>query len=630
MKNKKSIYFIIALLFLSLIGGVFAFFSSDIDIENIFTAGTYKTVTREVFTSPEKWKPGDETPKTIVTKNEGNIPVKVRIKMEQSWISANGDPLPLFFESDSENCVYDLSVGGCVEYFAIVNLDNRDDWLHKGEYFYYVDELAPGEETSSLIKSVTYNENAVVDVSCSNVGGVYTCESSGDGYDGATFNLNITVETVQASEYQNIWNNIPIDYDYVGEHPCTYNGELEVGAEYVNGQYTYRYRQIFDYDDDEDWYWVNIDDIGWGVTVTDYESTDPITTTLCSSINNKPIVNMRYLFDSAEASSIDLSSFDTSNVTDMSNMFSNSKASTIDLSGLDTSRVTDMYSMFDSSEATSINLTGLDTSKVTDMGYMFLNSKASTLDLSSFDTSNVKNMRGMFYQSEATNINLSSFDTSNVVNMYVMFYNSLATNIDVSSFDTSKVTNMAYMFSGTHTANLNLSNFDTSKVTNMASMFSSSGATTINVSSFDTSNVTDMSYMFASVLATSINLNSFDTSKVKNMMYMFWKSSFNTLDLSSFNTTNVTDMSFMFCRTLATSIDLSSFRTPKLENTKGMFYISNVSIIDLSTFDTSKITDMSTMFHTASATVGYGRTQADCDRLNASSGKPSTLTFVLK
>ena len=53
-----------------IIGTTFAFFSSDINIENIFNAGTYKTITTEVFTSPTRWKPGDETPKTIKTKNE--------------------------------------------------------------------------------------------------------------------------------------------------------------------------------------------------------------------------------------------------------------------------------------------------------------------------------------------------------------------------------------------------------------------------------------------------------------------------------------------------------------------------------------------------------------------------------
>ncbi len=44
----------------------------------------------------------------------------------------------------------------------------------------------------------------------------------------------------------------------------------------------------------------------------------------------------------------------------------------------------------------------------------------------------------------------------------------------------------------------------------------------------------------------------------------------------------------------------------------------------------TNITDMSNMFYRSSATTGYARTQADADRFNNSSGKPSALVFVVK
>ena len=94
-------------------------------------------------------------------------------------------------------------------------------------------------------------------------------------------------------------------------------------------------------------------------------------------------------------------------------------------------------------------------------------------------------------------------------------------------------------------------------------------------------------------------------SKVTNMTSMFFSSSVTTLDLSSFNTSNVTDMSSMF--------GYSSART-----------------LDLSSFNTSNITDMSSMFRWSGATIGYARTQADADKLNASPNKPTGLTFVVK
>ena len=61
-----------------------------------------------------------------------------------------------------------------------------------------------------------------------------------------------------------------------------------------------------------------------------------------------------------------------------------------------------------------------------------------------------------------------------------------------------------------------------------------------------------------------------------------------------------------------------------------MFYNSSVTTLDLSSFDTSNVTNMNNMFNGCSATIGYARTQADADRFNNSSGKPSALVFVVK
>ena len=64
--------------------------------------------------------------------------------------------------------------------------------------------------------------------------------------------------------------------------------------------------------------------------------------------------------------------------------------------------VTNMSAMFYFSSATTLDLSSFDTSNVTDMAYMFRSSSATTLDLSSFDTSNVTNMSWMLYSSSAT------------------------------------------------------------------------------------------------------------------------------------------------------------------------------------------------------------------------------------
>ena len=71
----------------------------------------------------------------------------------------------------------------------------------------------------------------------------------------------------------------------------------------------------------------------------------------------------------------------------------------IDLSSFDTSEVTTMGHMFEEcNDLTKLNLSNFDTSKVTDMRWMFNNCcNLTTLDLSSFDTSKVKHMCAMFW-----------------------------------------------------------------------------------------------------------------------------------------------------------------------------------------------------------------------------------------
>ncbi|UKI58163.1 MAG: DUF285 domain-containing protein [Clostridium sp.] len=105
--------------------------------------------------------------------------------------------------------------------------------------------------------------------------------------------------------------------------------------------------------------WKNITISGWGVQLTDKTSTDAVTSKPCTYINDKPVVSMAYMF------------FD-------------SQATTLDLSNFDTSKVTNMESMFAHSQFTLLNLNNFNTSKVTNMTAMFYNSQATTLDLNSF------------------------------------------------------------------------------------------------------------------------------------------------------------------------------------------------------------------------------------------------------
>ncbi len=273
---------------------------------------------------------------------------------------------------------------------------------------------------------------------------------------------------------------------------CTFDGELKQGAEYINGQYTYRYKQENGHSG-----WQNMSTDGWSVTVTD-DSTEPVKSDVCTTINNVPIVSMSYMFAWSNALSIDLSNVNTSRVTNMAGMFKDSKAKTIvGLNNLNTSKVTDMSWMFAGSSVTELDISNFDTSNVIDMSALFYNSKLSIIDVSNLDTSNVTNMANMFSYSQATILGLEKLNTSNVKNMQGMFASAKEDKLDLKNFDTSNVTDMGGMFSYSQAITLDLSSFNTKNVTDMNSMFERSKIKTIYVSDkFITNSVSADNDMF--------------------------------------------------------------------------------------------------------------------------------------
>ena len=226
------------------------------------------------------------------------------------------------------------------------------------------------------------------------------------------------------------------------EKHCIYNGELTQGATYTNGQYTYKYKMGVSLLG-----WGNISEDGWGVKLTDSNSTAPVTTQLCSTINGKPIVSLSGTFFGSDAVSVDLTGFDSSKVKSMHMMFYKSKIKNINFGNFDTKNVTNMSSMFYNSEATNFDISSFDTSKVTNMGAMFSGAYIEKLDLSHFNTSKVTNMRAMFSDAKVTNLNISNFDTSNVTDMVSMFWKSKLETLDLSSFNFNKVETFNTMFS---------------------------------------------------------------------------------------------------------------------------------------------------------------------------------------
>ena len=566
MKDKKTL-FIISIVFLLIITTSlsYAYFSisakgnenaKDVVVETGILKLTY-TDSPEIVAS--NIKPGWTTTKVVIVKNTGTLDTSYNLVWQELINGITNNELVI--SATCERLNSSNVVEGTCEGLSITSINDiiikKNIFIEKGITHKYTFTIIFKEMNTSQ----DYNQNK-------------------------KFNGVIGV-----SEYRTDGNIY-----------CTYNGNMDVGSEYVNGKFTYRYKQTGKYIKDISKIdWENADGDGWGVQLNDKESIDTITSDICTYINNKPVLYASLMFANSKAETIDLSKMKMSNIQNYSGMFTGVQAKSITFGNIDTSSATTMTAMFEGTKFESLDVSKFNTSNVTDMSYMFNNTKLTTLTgLENFDTSNVTDMYAMFSGIKLTSINLSSFNTSNVTNMRGMFSNIQATTLDLSNFDTSNVTDMNSMFFMSQVSSLDLSNFDTSKVTNMSSMFFMSQASSLDLSNFDTSNVTNMNSMFYNSKATTLDLSNFNTSKVTNMALMFAGSQATTIDVSNFDTSNVTDMRSIFARTQVVTLDVSNFDTGNVTNMYRMFYNTPVTMLDLSNFDTSNVTDMKAMFSNSS------------------------------
>jgi surface protein len=226
------------------------------------------------------------------------------------------------------------------------------------------------------------------------------------------------------------------------------------------------------------------------------------------------------------------------------------------------------------------------------------------------------------------------------------------------------ITNMDGMFKYTSSTILEL-DIDTSSVTRMVSTFESSAATTLDLSSFDTSSVTTMFDAFANATATTGYANTqadadkFNASFGKPSALTFvvkdtegsYPAGYVLLTDSDFSGTVDGDFQYtgyaeyVVIPDTIKGVSITSYYTmffnshqikgvistnPNITNTSLMFANSTASTLDLSGTDFSNVTNTDYMFQGASTTIGYAKTQADADKLNASLNKPATLIFTVK
>lgn len=359
---------------------------------------------------------------------------------------------------------------------------------------------------------------------------------------------------------------------------CHFDGDLVQGAEYTDGQYVYRYLQ----EGSAGHGWNNISE-GWGMKVVDYNSTEPLTSEMCTYINDIPVTSLAYSLYDTKATSIDLTSFNTSNIKSMEGTFRNVQAH-FDLRTFDTSKVKTMWGMFAYDNLNNIDLSYLNTSNVESMVYMFGESEADNLDLTGFDLSKVTDMEQMFIKAKINNLNMSNVNTSKLQIMKEMF-REFEGNVNLSGINTSSVTNMNNAFLQAKTNNIDFSSFDTSKVTNMNSMFYEAEMDIIDVSSFTIESLASIRSMFSNTKARIVDISGFHITKpiefrnmfasAPNLETIYASESFNPSFLSGndnfYSNTKLKGMNGTSCANVSSSNDLLYMRIDQGTSSPGCF-----------------------------------------------------------
>lgn len=188
-KNKKKLLVVLGLSVLTVLGSAVAYFTTTTDITNLFKVALYQNEIEEEFISPDDWTPGTTTDKTVMIRNTGSINMAVRISYTEEWVSANGKNLSL---KDVNNNVA-----------SIINFN--EGWTKDSDGYYYygskdnMTKVKPEETTTSFISGITFNSNikSSLKETKSADGKTITYTSTGDGYDNATYNLTIKIDTIQ-------------------------------------------------------------------------------------------------------------------------------------------------------------------------------------------------------------------------------------------------------------------------------------------------------------------------------------------------------------------------------------------------------------------------------------------------
>ncbi len=287
---------------------------------------------------------------------------------------------------------------------------------------------------------------------------------------------------------------------------CTFDGDMVPGAKFIDGQYTYTYK---------DKTAIENQTVGWHVVLTDKKSTEPVTTQLCSTINGEYVTSFFNTFHSSKATSIDLSSFNTSHATDLTSMFYYSSATSLDVSGFDTRNVKYMGCMFYHAAASDFDVSNFNTSKVEVIEEMFNGTHLDKLDLRHFDVSHVRDVYSAFGYMTANEVDVSNWNLVNAPRLYNMFTHANIKKLNVSGLRADASTDNSYMFDTFKTENpVVLNNLDTTNCHKFNYMFGYSQIPAIVTPKLSFANVEEAYNMFRNVSMDTLDLSMVDTSRI--------------------------------------------------------------------------------------------------------------------
>ena len=242
-----------------------------------------------------------------------------------------------------------------------------------------------------------------------------------------------------------------IDVRLVKPRNCTFEGNLVQGARFISGQYTYMYKLK---NNGTGWNAVNNDD-GWGVTLTDKDSTDPVTSPICSTINDIPVKFFDYLYYKSKAPSVDLSTIDTSYAPSLNFLFGESSFTELDLSYINPSSAIQMLQTFEGMKnIDTIDISMWDTSHTTYFSRLFSDTNLKYINIDNVDFSN-HDFYALYNLAPGSNLvkKISARNTKwpkeadNAFYIHTGWVDSALEEIDLTNADFSKTISMTSMFS---------------------------------------------------------------------------------------------------------------------------------------------------------------------------------------